>query len=156
MRLFGWFREKEVEKPKEEPLKERTKKLVYEEETFEVGKTYIELLLKDERKFTTSVLGYVSQYTSTGEPAIGGVYYRRSAIEPKVTKVEVVSSSVVAKHFVQDLLYAERTYVNEIDNPTESVMGQAIQAKIKKTVSSTIVYPVGKVVDKTEEDYKNE
>lgn len=146
--LFKWFKRnsKEFDKPKREAFKKRTKKWIFENQDFNVGKTYIELIFKDGRKFTTSVLGCADQPTL--EVGCDESNFMTAVVEPRIIKqTSINDSKKVASDWLARIISYERTYVDHVDSPQASIIGQVVSAKIKKTVSHNITAQVVKIVD---------
>lgn len=149
-----WFKTNKKEKAESvirevEKVKIQTVKcLKYKPEVkVKVGSTKVHLKFEDGREFTTTVYGSVYQYVTSEGLGYKGDEYKDAAIhKTHITNSEKAAENFIISCYAGPVQYyhnsnggyvhqqnANTPYVNDPKNPTESIHGKVISAKIGKT-----------------------
>ena len=111
-------------KPKPVP-RVNTKKIIFEEQEFEVGKTFIDLEFVDGTKFTVESLGRVEQsfgngrnevLNDDGEVSRTHTYTEACAVSPTILSSEQTARNLISKFGVGQVF----KFVNQYDNLFEN------------------------------------
>lgn len=117
---------------KKKKFKKRTKCIQYRTEMFKVGKTNIQLKLKDGREFIQVVEGHITQYREYGNDEsmqYSNVIYPIN--EPIVSdKIDIINSLWQATQKINNYSkFEDKIYLT----PDHMVLGQIVEAKILDT-----------------------
>lgn len=129
-------------------LRKRTTEIVFNKQTFNVGKTWIELIFDDGISFFKEVEGVVRQDYSLGYDDF--ITYDNilslSYLEPRVSTTKIYKSIDSAKEYLKCLNGEKLNCLNN-DNDVRFVkIGKVIAATIKSTEDLNVEFNVASVV----------
>lgn len=150
MSLLGFFKKREKNAFKHF----RTNELVYETQTFNIGKTEIKLTFEDDTKFVTTVQGEISQYVSGGNDSMYSGRHLVPAQEPMISEAHVTSSLLIAQRFLRNLHGLEQAYYDNPYDMKETKIGKVKKAAIGNSYPFESSESVAKIVPRKQEEIK--
>lgn len=147
--MFGLFKKKKAVEVVPRKLEERTQKLVFHSQDFDIGVSEIEVRFESGAKIKTKIRGRVSQSYDKGCDEHHGAYQIYPMREPEPGNMCIIKSETEAKTFIEQINSDRiRTIVDDPENVTKSVSGKIVSAKLVRSTSCITSYDVGAVVPK--------